>query len=60
MSGPRRAGSQTAKFTVSPETQADLDQIHAYISGDNAEAADEVLKAALATFEALGGRIPNG
>jgi len=41
------------KFTVSPEAQADLDQIHAYISGDNPEAADQVLEAALATFEAL-------
>lgn len=41
------------RFTVSPEAQKDLDQIHAHISGDNPDAADRVLEAALATFEAL-------
>lgn len=42
------------RFTVSPEALGDLDEIHAYISADNPDAADQVLEAALATFEALG------
>lgn len=48
------AGSAMPEFTVSPEAQADLDLLHAYISADNPEAADQVLEAALATFKALG------
>ena len=44
-----------ADVLVSPEAQADLDQIHAYIAADNPEAADRVLEAALATFEVLAG-----
>ena len=42
-----------ARFTVSPEAEHDLDEIHAYIFGDNPDAADRVLEAALATFEDL-------
>lgn len=47
-----------AKFTLSPAAQEDLDQIHAYISEDNPEAADRVLEAALATFQDLA-RMPD-
>jgi len=42
-----------AKFTVSPEAREDLDQIHAYISEGNPEAADRVLEAAISTFATL-------
>ena len=42
-----------AEFTVSPEALEDLDEIHAYISEDDLEAADRVLEAALSTFAAL-------
>jgi toxin ParE1/3/4 len=40
-------------FTISPEAREDLDQIHAYISEHNADAADRILEAALATFTDL-------
>ncbi len=40
-------------YLLSPEAQADLDEIHAYISEANPEAADRVLEAALATFAEL-------
>ena len=40
-------------YTVSPEAREDLDQIHAYISEDNPEAADRVLEAAFSTFAGL-------
>ena len=40
-------------YTVSPEAREDLDQIHAYISKDNAQAADRVLEAAFSTFVGL-------
>jgi toxin ParE1/3/4 len=42
------------RFTVALEALGDLDEIHAYISADNPDAADQVLEAAFATFEALG------
>ena len=42
-----------ARFTVAPEAKEDLDAIHAYISGDDPDAADRVLEATLATFEEL-------
>jgi len=44
-----------ANFTVSPEAREDLDEIHAYISEDDLEAADRVLEAALSTFATLAG-----
>ena len=40
-------------FTISPEAREDLDQIHAYVSEHNPEAADRILEAALATFSNL-------
>jgi toxin ParE1/3/4 len=40
-------------FTISPEAREDLDQIHAYVSEHNPEAADRILGAALATFANL-------
>lgn len=55
MTGLRPAASTVANFFVSPEAREDLDQIHAYISEDNPEAANRVLEAALATFEDLAG-----
>ena len=42
-----------AEFSVSPAAREDLDQIHAFISQDNPEAADRVLAAALSTFAAV-------
>jgi len=39
--------------TVWPEAQADPDQLHAYFSADNPDAANQVQDASLATFEAL-------
>jgi plasmid stabilization system protein ParE len=51
--GLRSAASPMPKFIVSPEAREDLDQIHAYISEENLEAADRVLEAALATVASL-------
>jgi toxin ParE1/3/4 len=42
-----------AKFIVSPAAREDLDQIHAFISQENPEAADKLLGAALSTFAAV-------
>ena len=47
-----------AEFTISPEARDDLDHIHAYISGDNPDAADDVLESAFSTFENLS-RMPS-
>lgn len=41
------------KITISPEAREDLDQIHAYVSEHNPEAADRILEAALATLANL-------
>ena len=49
----QRAASTMGSFTLSPEAREDLDEIHAYISEANPDAADRVLEAALATFAGL-------